>query len=257
MENVIINESINELKAKFERIKDKGYIRGINNCNFGNAGLTFEKLIGKENDEFQIADYKGVEIKVKNNFSFCNKYKNIHLFSLVPSNCFGLELKRIRRMYGTKDKDFPDVNVFMKTIVSNRKIEVNDNYFFKLKVLYSEKRIYLYVYDKQNRLIDKNIYWDFEEIENVVERKLNYLCFVKYDSKLVSGNKYYKYVDMKFFKFKGMDTFFRLLENGNIRIYFCLGVYKSGYKKGMEHDHGVTFDIKESDLCKLYEEVLE
>ena len=47
------------------------------------------------------------------------------------------------------------------------------------------------------------------------------------------------------------------MENGDIRIYFCLGVYKSGFKKGLEHDHGVTFGIKESDLCKLYEEVLE
>ena len=38
------------------------------------------------------------EIKVKNNF--LSDYRYLTLFSLVPSNCFGLELKRLRREYG-------------------------------------------------------------------------------------------------------------------------------------------------------------
>ena len=74
-------------------------------------------------------------------------------------------------------------------------------------------------------------------------------------SKLINGKKHFHYNEIKFYKLKGIDKFFEALENGDIRIYFCLGVYKSGFKKGLEHDHGVTFGIKESDLCKLYEEV--
>ena len=102
MDNFNIKDSIEELQNKFNEIKKMGYVKGISQNNKGNAGLTFEKLIGKYNYNFETADYKGIEIKVK------NKYKYISLFSLVPSNCFGFELKRIRDSYGTPDKDFPD-----------------------------------------------------------------------------------------------------------------------------------------------------
>ena len=70
MDNFNIKDSIEELQNKFNEIKKMGYVKGISQNNKGNAGLTFEKLIGKYNDNFQIADYKGIEIKVKNNFSF-------------------------------------------------------------------------------------------------------------------------------------------------------------------------------------------
>ena len=257
MYDIDIKNSIAELKEKFNKIKSDGYVKGVMQNNKGNAGLTFERLIGKFNDNFQVADYNGVEIKVKNNFSFKNKYKYISLFSLVPSNCFGFELKRIRESYGMPDKDFPSVKVLMKSFYTNMKVKAESGYSFKINVRYSEKRIYLYVYNKHNILVDKSVYWDFIDINDTLNRKLKYLSFVKYNSKLINGEKYFHYNEIKFYKFKGIDKFFEELENGNIRIYFCLGVYKSGFKKGLEHDHGVTFGIKESDLCKLYEEVLE
>ena len=67
MYDIDINESFNDLKKKFDRIKKMDYIKGKNQKNTGDSGLTFENLIGKENDEFQIADYNEIEI-VKNNF---------------------------------------------------------------------------------------------------------------------------------------------------------------------------------------------
>ena len=83
MDNFNIKDSIEELQNKFNEIKKMSYVKGISQNNKGNAGLTFGKLIGKYNDNFQTADYKGIEIKVKNNFSFKNKYKYISLFSLM------------------------------------------------------------------------------------------------------------------------------------------------------------------------------
>ena len=59
-----LNESIKNLKEKFNEVKNMGYVKGIKQKSQGNSGLTFEKLIGKENDNFQIADYDGIEIKV-------------------------------------------------------------------------------------------------------------------------------------------------------------------------------------------------
>ena len=79
MNDININESIMNLKEKFEEIKKQGYIKGQVNKSKGNSGLTFERLIGKENDEFQIADYNGIEIKVKNNNRYSYRLSLIHI----------------------------------------------------------------------------------------------------------------------------------------------------------------------------------
>ena len=50
MDNFNIKDSIEELQNKFNEIKKMGYVKGISQNNKGNAGLTFEKLIGKYND---------------------------------------------------------------------------------------------------------------------------------------------------------------------------------------------------------------
>ena len=45
-----LNETINELKEKFKKLKKIGYIESTSKGR-GNIGLTFEKLLGKENDK--------------------------------------------------------------------------------------------------------------------------------------------------------------------------------------------------------------
>ena len=53
-----------ELQKKIKYIKKLGWIKCNNN--YSNvAGITFEKLIGKEIENFPIPDYNGIEIKTK------------------------------------------------------------------------------------------------------------------------------------------------------------------------------------------------
>lgn len=254
MNDVKTKETAKELYEKFNKIRNMGYVKGLASRSKGSPGLTFEKLLGKENDEFQIADYKGIEIKVKNEIRY--SYRYLTLFSLVPSNCFGILLKQLRNNYGSPDKDFKNINTLMKSVFANIKTKTQNGYLFKLQIKRTEKRIYLCIYDKNENLINKDLYWEFDDIKSVVERKLTYLALVKYNKKLINRCKFFKYNSIKFYKFKGINCFFNLLEKGLIRIYICLGVYKSGYKIGLEHDHGMRFDIKECDLLKLYDDYL-
>lgn len=251
MFNIATNEAVDDLKEKFKKIKNAGYIKGLKQNSKGNAGLTFELLIGKNNDEFQIADYNGIEIKVKNNLRF--SYRYITLFSLVPSNCFGIEIKRLRNNYGYYDTIYKDKKILMKSVYANKKVYLNNGYSFELKIKYNIKRIYLYIYDKTNKLIDNNMYWDFDDIKNVIQRKLKTLALIKYNKKIKNNLEYFLYDNIHLYKFKKIYTFLNLLEEGIIRIYICLGIYKSGPKKGQEHDHGIAFGIKECDLLKLYD----
>lgn len=137
-------KEIKEFEEKFMEIKKMGYIKGLKPSTKGNAGLTYELLLGKDNDGFQIADYNGIEIKVKNNFRF--RYRYITLFSLVPSNCFGLEIKKLRNCYGYNDNTFKDKKILMKSVLANKKTYLENGYGFQLKIKYDvEKNISLCV----------------------------------------------------------------------------------------------------------------
>ena len=109
-------------------------------------------------------------------------------------------------------------------------------------------------YNKTNKLIDNNIYWDFDDITSAIERKLKILALIKSNRKTKNNIEYFHYQSINFYKLKSISTFLKLLEEGVIRIYICLGIYKSGPKKGQEHDHGINFGIKECNLLKLYDE---
>lgn len=243
--------SIIELNKKFEKIKDMNYIKGLHQGNKGNCGLTFENLIGKANDFIPLADFNGIEIKVKNKFG----YRYITLFSLVPSNCFGIGLKRIRDLYGNYDPYFKNIKILNKSIYVNKTVKVNDEYFFKLQINNLKKRIILLVINKNGKVIDNNYYWEFIDIVKAIKRKLNCLALIKSDTKIIDNKEYFRYENITFYKFKGINEFFKLLREGDIRVYICLGVYRTGFKKGQIHDHGVTFGIKECDLLKLYETI--
>lgn len=163
-------------------------------------------------------------------------------------------LKKLRNSYGTPNKTYSNINTLTKSVYANFKTTKQNGYSFKLQIKYSEKKIYLCVSDKNGKLIEKDIYWDFEDIRSAIERKLNYFAFVKYDSKIIDKENFFKYTSMNCYKLKGIDSFFELLEKGLIRIYICLSIYRSDPKAGKAHDHGIVFEIKECNLLKLYDE---
>lgn len=145
------------------------------------------------------------------------------------------------------------IKILMKSIYANKKEYINYLYSRKLNIDYNDKKIYICIYDRWNNLIDNELYWDFDDIKSAIKRKLRNLALIKYNKKIISNLEYFKYESIKFYKLKDFSTFMELLEKGIIRIYVCLGIYKSGYKKGKEHDHGIVFGIKECDLLKLYD----
>lgn len=244
-----LNETINELKEKFKKLKKIGYIESTSKGR-GNIGLTFEKLLGKENDNFQVSDYEGVEIKTKHGFS--KTY--ITLFSLVPSGSGFFETKRLREKFGYKDIDFPDVKVLNKSAWAKYKNKLKSGYKISQEVDYKNEKINLCVYDKNDSLIDKDTFWYFSDVKQALFRKMNVLALIKAWPKRTNGKTYYRYYDIKFYKLKSFNTFLDLINKGQIRIDIQLGVFKSGPKKGQEHDHGITFGIKECDLLNLYDE---
>lgn len=249
IEEEITTNKIEELKNKFNEIKKMGYIESLSSGR-GNIGLTFEQLIGKENDNFQVSDYEGIEIKCKHGFS--KSY--ITLFSLVPSGKNFFETKRIREKFGYNDDEFSDIKVITRSAWVRYKNPLKSGYKMSLEINKKEKRIYLCFYDKNDKLIDKDTFWDFDDVANTLYRKMNILALVKAWPNHINGKTYYKYYEMKFYKLKSFDNFLKAMNQGKIRIDVQQSVFRSGKYKGKEHDRGTTFGIKECDLLDLYDE---
>ena len=65
-----MEEEIQTLKLKFNEIKEMGWIESPARTDCGIIGLTFEKLIGLPENQFEIPDFGNIEIKTKSNSRF-------------------------------------------------------------------------------------------------------------------------------------------------------------------------------------------
>lgn len=235
------------LKNKFDKIKKTGWIKSVRN-DTGGIGVTFEKLIGVEENSLEIPDYRNIEIKTKRAYS--KSYTN--LFNCTPTGPHYHEVERLKEKFGYPDKILKEYKVLNTSVYATEKNKVGLNFYFKLQVDKKQNKIFLLVFDKQNNLIEDIVYWDFDILREKIFRKLKTLAFVKALVKRKNNEEYFKYYDIKIYKLKDFDTFISLLELGIIRVSFKISIFKSGNKFGQIHDHGTSFNIKECDLNKLY-----
>ena len=73
----MVKEDLNNLKSDIERIKKMGFMQCDYHCP-GSAGINLEKLLGINPENFEIPDYKSIEIKTKRS----TIKKEINLFCL-------------------------------------------------------------------------------------------------------------------------------------------------------------------------------
>ena len=240
---------IEDLKEKFQKIKDRGWVEGTGK-GFNSIGVTFEQLLGIDQNELEIADYDGIEIKTKRYGS--KSY--ITLFSYTPEGNYYHEVERIKDTYGYPHKKYSEYKVLNNSVYGNKKNKIGLKFYFKLLVDRFSKKIYLEIYDKEN-IIERNVYWDFDILEKKVYRKLEILALIKAYSKKIDNKEYFKYNEIKIYKLKNFDKFITLVEKGLIRVNFRLNINTSENKFGKIHDHGTSFDILEENLKELYERI--
>lgn len=244
-----IKELIN-LKNEFLKIKNMGYIESLRKGYTG-IGKTFEELLGKKEDSLEQPDYHGIEIKTKRAYS--KSYTT--LFNATPKGKTELEIKRISNTYGYPDRILKNKKVLVTSIVANFPTLVANRYLFKLEVDYKNQRIWLRITNRNNNLLEKDIYWDFDILKEKLERKLTWLAVIKAWTKAIAKKEYYKYYDIQFFHLKDFKVFLHLLELGIVRITFKIGVYREGDKMGEIHDRGTGFEIQEQNMQKLFDKI--
>ena len=117
--------SFDNLKKKFDEIKKSGWIKSKVKGK-GAGGITFEVLLGKERENFEIPDYDGIEIKTTSQKGF-----KIGLFNSAPDNEL-FEIRRLINTYGYLNTQ--NIKVFRFYVNSKNHTKIQTGISFKLKV---------------------------------------------------------------------------------------------------------------------------
>lgn len=237
-----------ELFEKFIKIANMGYVKGINNFT-GGAGLTFEKLLGKEVDNMFFPDYYGIEIKTSLRYS----HFPLTLFSLAFDGPNFFEMNALQEKYGVVDYQFKDKKVLYCNLVVNTYVKVSDKYFFKLFLDYKKQRIAINIYDLKYKLLEEASYINFETLKQRVEIKLNKLAFIWASKKVIYSIHFFRYYKIIFYTLKNFDTFLKLLEKGIIFTEISTCITRSGAYSGKQRNKNMIFKIRKENLELLFD----
>ena len=239
---------IKKLTKEFENIKKLGWIKSKRKGTTG-IGYTFETLLGKIEENFEIPDYNSIEIKTKHKYS--KGY--ITLFNCNPDGDILFPIERILNQFGCEDKN--NYKKFNFSIFNNKWTLVGNNKKIKLNLNDKDKKLELIATNLYNNKIITDISWSYDILKEKLERKNKILAIIKAENKFSNNIEYFKYYDIKFYKLKSFKNFINLIDKGIIRVTFKIGTFKSGKREGQVHNHGTGFDINEKDLLYLYDEI--
>ena len=246
-ENIIKNDII-ILNSKFKKIRELGWVHTLRSGSTG-VGYTFEKLIGKEEENFEIPDFGVIEIKTK-----CSGEKfPISLFSASPDGDIIDPIGNLQEKYGYPDKDFPSYKVLNIAVSSDKFTKLGYYKYFKLNVNMKEEKIELLSIYKGKK--EQFISWSFYILQKKFDSKLKYLAVIDAKKKTLCSGDYYKYENINFYEFIGFNKFIELVKFGKIIVRFKIGIFKKGPKLGKRHDRGTSFSIYAQDLTFLYKKI--
>lgn len=244
------NKNIVNLINKFNEIKKMGFIESVN-CFKNGSGITLEKLLGTTGGDFNIPDFYDIEIKALRN----NPNASLTLFSARTPGPYIFPMQYISNKYGYPDKDYPNIRVIKGDIYGNKKKKIGKYYYFKLNVCEKTQKIYLEVYNHKFKFIENSAYWDYDDLKEMLERKLKYMAVFNVISKRNKERFLYYYNHLDIFSLINFETFISCIKKGIIFICINTGVNKSGYRIGKFVDHGCSFRIERCNLKYLFNKI--
>lgn len=242
-------KSYEKLEKRFEAVKKQGYIKSLNEYK-NSVGITLENALGASGENFNIPDFDDIEIKAVRGYYDAE----FDLFNSAPDGKYINSTKWISENYGYPDRVYKDINVFKGNIFCNSIKSIGIKYRFKLDINKEEKRIYLNIYNSKYDLINKDIFWDFDTLEEKLIRKDSKIALFWYCKKYIEGSTYFYFYKMKYYELQSFEKFIEGIEKGIIFLTFKIGVNKSGRNAGQFVDHGTSFRISKENLRKLFYE---
>lgn len=246
-EGEIENLNLLKLNEEFKRIKALGWVKSVTGGS-SSVGMTFEYLLGKKFDNEGLPDYDGIELKARR----CYTKSLINLFNANPNSKENVS-KYLVNNYGYPDYMYKSCNVLYAEVDALEKRKSGVNYKFILKVYRKSKRVSLWIYDRDDNVIDgTTVYWTFDYLKNKLESKLKLLAVAVASRKFSNDIEYFHYLTIRYYQLKSFHFFIDLIEKGVISVCVKISIYRRGDKIGTINDKGISFRIKYEDLDKLF-----
>lgn len=193
-------------------------------------------------------DYQGIEIKCTTRFS---RYP-ISLFSKSFDDPSFFEMNRLINTYGTEDNIYKGRKILMANLKVNEKISINNNYYFELKIDKKKGKIYINIYDNNNKLIENEPYISFNSLKEHLEVKLTNLAIVYASKKEIDDKINYRYYKMCIYKLISFDKFIELLENSIIKTSIIGRISLSGNEEGRQRNKNLLLQIQKENILYLF-----
>lgn len=193
-------------------------------------------------------DYQGIEIKCTTRFS---RYP-ISLFSKSFDDPSFFEMNRLINTYGTEDNIYKGRKILMANLKVNEKISINNNYYFELKIDKKKGKIYINIYDNNNKLIENEPYISFNSLKEHLEVKLTNLAIVYASKKEIDDKINYRYYKMCIYKLISFDKFIELLENSIIKTSIIRRISLSGNEEGRQRNKNLLLQIQKENILYLF-----
>ena len=140
------------------------------------------------------------ELNSRNIFS--NSY--VSLFNCGVEGPYFKWTERLKDLYGYSHINDKKYKVLISSVYSNFKIKVGLFYYFKLKVDRANRKTFLLIFDIHGKLIEDDVFWSFDLLEEKVSRKLHNLALFGVLKNNCNDGTYYKYVILIFMSLKNL-----------------------------------------------------
>lgn len=240
-----MEEALKKFKEDFIEVEKRGFIESHRTHNTG-IGKTFEDLVGVEENNKPEMDYMDkIELKSTRELSS----SMLTIFTKAPSHPKGANTL-LREKFGKEDKG---MKILHTTISGNKFNTFLGKYGFKLEVDEKEKKIFIKIKDlKSDVLLDFETYYDFKNLQKIVEKKCSAIAFISAKHKKVEGKEFFHFEKAVLLSGLTFNKFLDAIKKGIILYDIRIGVYRSGDLKGKTHDHGSGFRIKKEKIKDIF-----
>jgi len=212
-------------------------------------GKTFEEMMRIHENNNQLADYKDV-LELKSHRELSSSM--ITLFTKSPTHPKGAN-EYLRENYGKMDAKADGMKILHTTLSATRFNTFNNRFGFRLSVDPTAKKIFIIVTDlKSRKILEDNIYYSFDELSGIIEKKCKYIAYIIAKHKEQDGKELFHFEKSYILTGLTFEKFIKLIQDGIILYDFRIGVYRSGKNKGKTHDHGSGFRFLKRHLQTIF-----
>lgn len=147
-------------------------------------------------------------------------------------------------------KDYKKLTIGLKL---NKKVSINNKYYFELKI--DNEKIYIKIYNSEQVPIENRGYIYLDSIKKRFLIKLNKLALIYASKKKINNDLYFRYYKIECFKYQGIDSFIKCLEQETIKVSLILRFSRNKDTFGKNKNKNFVFTISKNELDLLFDKV--